>query len=62
MVRKTKAAALATRNSILDAAERMFCTRGVARTSLHEIADRKGLTRGAVYWHFKGKYDLLQAL
>src|SRR5262249_7137212 len=62
MARKTKAEALATRNAILDAAERMFCTRGVARTSLHAIADRKGLTRGAVYWHFEGKYDLLEAL
>ena len=62
MARKTKAAALATRNAILDAAERMFCTRGVARTSLHAIADSKGLTRGAVYWHFEGKYDLLEAL
>jgi TetR/AcrR family acrAB operon transcriptional repressor len=62
MARKTKAEALTTRNRILDAAEQMFCTRGVARTSLHEIADSISLTRGAVYWHFKGKYDLLTAL
>lgn len=62
MARKTKTAALATRNQILDAAERVFGDRGVARTSLHEIAESAGLTRGAVYWHFKDKYDLLSAL
>lgn len=62
MARKTKAEALATRDRILDAAEALFCARGVARTSLHEIADRIELTRGAVYWHFRDKYDLLLAL
>lgn len=62
MARKTKAEALETRNLILDAAERVFGERGVARTSLHEIARSAGLTRGAVYWHFQGKYDLLSAL
>ena len=62
MARKTKAEAQETRNHILDAAEAMFCARGVARTSLHEIADRIELTRGAVYWHFRDKYDLLLAL
>jgi len=62
MARKTKAEALATKSRILDAAEAMFCARGVARTSLHEIAERIDLTRGAVYWHFRDKYDLLLAL
>jgi TetR/AcrR family transcriptional regulator, acrAB operon repressor len=62
MARKTKEEAQATRHRILDAAESMFCARGVARTSLHEIADSIDLTRGAVYWHFRDKYDLLLAL
>lgn len=62
MARKTKTEALATKHLILDAAERVFGDRGVARTSLHEIAESAGLTRGAVYWHFKDKYDLLSAL
>ncbi|MBZ0152115.1 MAG: TetR family transcriptional regulator [Planctomycetes bacterium] len=62
MARKTKDEALATRSQIPDAAERVFGERGVARTSLHEIAESAGLTRGAVYWHFKDKYDLLSAL
>jgi TetR/AcrR family acrAB operon transcriptional repressor len=62
MARKTKTEALETRHQILDAAERVFGERGVARTSLHEIAESAGLTRGAVYWHFADKYDLLSAL
>ncbi len=62
MARKTKTEALETRNQILDAAEKVFGERGVARTPLHEIAESAGLTRGAVYWHFADKYDLLSAL
>jgi TetR/AcrR family transcriptional regulator, acrAB operon repressor len=62
MVRKTKEEALITRNLLLDTAEHLFCTRGVAGTSLHEIAEAAGLTRGAVYWHFENKGDLLTAL
>jgi len=62
MARKSKAEAEATRDGILDAAESEFCSRGVARSTLQDIAAKAGLTRGAVYWHFKGKYDLLLAL
>lgn len=62
MVRKTKEEAAQTREMLLDAAERMFFERGVAHTSLNEIAAAAGLTRGAVYWHFENKSDLLAAL
>lgn len=62
MVRKTKEEAAQTREMLLDAAERMFFERGVAHTSLNEIATAAGLTRGAVYWHFENKSDLLAAL
>ncbi|NTZ84231.1 TetR family transcriptional regulator [Burkholderia metallica] len=62
MARKTKEAALLTREAILDASERLFdaCGRGAA--SLEDIAEAAGVTRGAVYWHFKDKSDLLLAL
>ena len=40
----------------------LFCEHGVANTSLHEIAETAGLTRGAIYWHFENKGDLLLAL
>jgi TetR/AcrR family transcriptional regulator, acrAB operon repressor len=62
MVRRTKKEAAATRETLLDAAERVFRAKGVAHTSLAEVAQAAGLTRGAVYWHFRDKADLFQAL
>ncbi len=62
MVRRTKSEALATRNSLLDAAEQLFQARGVSRTSLNDIATAAGTTRGAIYWHFKDKADLFNAM
>jgi TetR/AcrR family acrAB operon transcriptional repressor len=62
MARRTKEDAVATRNLILDTAERVFVRRGVSRTSLHEIAQTAGLSRGAIYWHFKDKADLFDAM
>ena len=61
-MRKTKQDALATRSAILDAAERLFHERGVAVTSLQDIAQAAGVTRGAIYWHFKDKADLFDAM
>ena len=62
MVRRTKTEAAATREALLDAAERVFRDKGVAHTSLAEVAEAAGLTRGAVYWHFRDKGDLFDAL
>lgn len=62
MARRTKADAQATRASLLDAAERLFQARGVARTSLGDIAAEAGATRGAIYWNFKDKGDLFNAM
>ncbi|MQT11748.1 TetR family transcriptional regulator [Segnochrobactrum spirostomi] len=62
MVRRTKAAAEQTRADLLDAAEHLFHERGVSRTSLDDIAKAAGVTRGAVYWHFRNKLDVLCAL
>lgn len=62
MARRTKAQAAATRNRILDAAERVFSRRGVARPSLEDIAAAAGVTRGAIYWHFRNKADLFAAM
>ena len=62
MARKTKEEAQATRDRILDTAEQVFSERGVARTSLADIADAAGVTRGAIYWHFRNKGDLFTAL
>ena len=62
MARRTKADAQATRSSLLDAAEQLFQARGVSRTSLNDIALAAGTTRGAIYWHFKDKADLFNAM
>ncbi|SFU55680.1 transcriptional regulator, TetR family [Polaromonas sp. YR568] len=62
MARRTKEEALATRHKLLDAAEHLFQVQGVSRTSLQDIARRAGATRGAVYWHFKDKADLFNAM
>lgn len=62
MARRTKEEALATRELLLDTAETIFLQRGVANTSLNDIACAAGLTRGAVYWHFEDKAALYNAL
>ena len=62
MARRTKEDAIATRNSLIDAAERVFSEKGVSRASLSDIALAAGATRGAIYWHFKDKVDLFNAM
>lgn len=62
MVRRTKEEALETRTQLLDAAEKVFSDKGVTNTSLNEIAEAAGMTRGAIYWHFRNKMDLIDAL
>ncbi|WGA65112.1 multidrug efflux transporter transcriptional repressor AcrR [Escherichia fergusonii] len=62
MARKTKQQALETRQHILDVALRLFSQQGVSSTSLAEIAKAAGVTRGAIYWHFKNKSDLFSEI
>ena len=62
MVRRTKEEALETRHRLLDAAELLFQAQGVSQTSLQQIAQQAGATRGAIYWHFKDKADLFNAM
>lgn len=62
MARRTKEDALKTREQLLDAAEHVFCEKGVSHTSLKDIANAAGLTRGALYWHFRNKHDVFEAM
>ncbi len=62
MARRTKEEALETRKSIIDAAVNVIAQKGVANASLTDIAKEAGVTRGAIYWHFANKADLLSAL
>ncbi|WP_346892154.1 TetR family transcriptional regulator [uncultured Roseibium sp.] len=61
-MRKTPEEAERTRQSILDAAELLFLESGIAHTSLERISRAAGVTRGAFYWHFKDKSELIRAL
>jgi AcrR family transcriptional regulator len=50
-----------TRQQILDTAQRLFAELGYDATSLQMIADEMGLTKAAVYYHFRAKSDILHA-
>ncbi len=62
MVRRTKEEAENTRRDIMRAALDVFSQKGYSRTTFEDIATRIDLTKGAVYWHFKNKPDLLMEL
>lgn len=47
---------------ILDAAERLFSSRGFAATRLEDVADEVGLTRAALFYHFRDKQTLYDAM
>lgn len=40
----------------------LFAERGYANTSLRELAERLGLTKAALYYHFRSKEDILRSL
>lgn len=49
---------LDTKKSIIKASMRLFARRGYHGTSVAQIAEATGLTKGALYWYFKDKEDL----
>ncbi|WP_162186161.1 TetR/AcrR family transcriptional regulator [Amycolatopsis jejuensis] len=51
-----------SRRRILDAAEELFAERGFDRTSFVDIAERSGISRGSIPWHFKNKDGLVIAV
>lgn len=50
------------RNEILDAAEQLFVTKGFDKTSTGDILERVGIARGTLYYHFKSKEEILDAM
>ncbi|MGN0735952.1 MAG: TetR/AcrR family transcriptional regulator [Anaerovoracaceae bacterium] len=50
------------RKEILDVAERLFCTNGYDNTSTNDILAEIGIARGTLYYHFKSKEDILDAM
>jgi TetR/AcrR family acrAB operon transcriptional repressor len=62
VVRKTKEDAEKTRQDIIESARTVFHQCGVSRSTLEKIAKEAGVTRGAIYWHFKDKAELFFAM
>ena len=62
MARRTKEEAEKTRAEIVKTSLDLFCEKGYSKTTFDEIAKRINRTKGAVYWHFRNKPDLLIAL
>ncbi len=61
-MRRTKADAEQTRQDILASAMDIFCEKGYSKTTFDEIAKRINLTKGAIYWNFRNKPDIVAAL
>ncbi|GAA0675441.1 TetR family transcriptional regulator [Kitasatospora atroaurantiaca] len=51
-----------TRARIIDVALELFAEQGYEKTSLREIADRLGVTKAALYYHFKTKDDIVHGI
>jgi AcrR family transcriptional regulator len=50
------------RNEILDAADKLFGQKGFDGTSTNDILEKVGIARGTLYYHFKSKEDIMDAL
>ncbi|MFJ6267766.1 TetR/AcrR family transcriptional regulator [Lysinibacillus xylanilyticus] len=54
--------AMERRNEILDAADELFGQKGFDGTSTNDILEKVGIARGTLYYHFKSKEDIMDAL
>lgn len=50
------------KNEILDVAERLFAAKGFDNTSTNDILEEIGIARGTLYYHFKSKEEILDAM
>src|SRR5438552_8475783 len=60
--RAARAQGREARDELLTAALRVFARRGYRQAGVDEIAAAAGYSKGALYWHFSGKEELLVAL
>lgn len=54
--------AMERRNEILDVADELFSQKGFDGTSTNDILEKVGIARGTLYYHFKSKEDIMDAL
>ena len=59
MARKTREETLETREKLLESAFDVMSEKPFSSVSMNEIAERVGLSKGAAYWHFRNKNDIL---
>jgi len=57
-MKKTKEDALKTKQQILEVSHKLFLEKGYEGTSLKEVVEACGMSRGAAYWHYSGKDEL----
>src|SRR5919109_312707 len=60
--RAARAQGREARDELLTAALRVFARRGYQQAGVDEIAAEAGYSKGALYWHFAGKQELLETL
>jgi AcrR family transcriptional regulator len=60
--RAARAQGREARDELLTAALRVFARRGYQQAGVDEIAEEAGYSKGALYWYFSGKEELLQSL
>lgn len=61
-MKKTREEALVTKKQIVEKAVQLFLQKGFSDTTLDEIAQHANVTRGAIYWHFNDKLDIVNDL
>lgn len=61
-VTTTQKNSIKTKNQLLTAGFRLFGEKGFYRSKLEDVAKIAGLSRGAIYWHFKDKMDFCKEL
>ena len=52
----------ATRRALLDSARQLFAQHGYAGTNTSDVVDQANVTRGALYYHFRDKAELFEAV
>ncbi|MCM1167370.1 MAG: TetR/AcrR family transcriptional regulator [Lachnospiraceae bacterium] len=59
---KQEEKSLLSKNKILTAASEVFTQKGYDTSTMQDIIDKCGLSKGAIYHHFKSKEEIMQAL
>lgn len=62
LTRPTGTSMTDTRSQLLESATSLFLTQGFAKTTIQQLADAAGISKGAFYLHFRSKNQLLLAI